>query len=51
MGDPNIDLEYQEIAGDDMEHLEQAYHKKQLYIIPTYQLRKVHKFFLNSSTG
>jgi hypothetical protein len=34
MGDPDMDLEDQELAGIDMAHLEQAYHEKQLYTIP-----------------
>jgi hypothetical protein len=42
-------LEDKELAGIDMAHLEQAYHKKQLYTIPPDQLHKVHKVFLNSS--
>jgi hypothetical protein len=51
MGDLDLDLEDQELAGIDMAHLEKAYHKQQLYTIPTDQLHKVHKVFLNSSTG
>jgi hypothetical protein len=51
MGDPDLDLEDQELAGIDMAHLEQAYRKQQLYTIPVDQLRKVHKVFLNSSAG
>jgi hypothetical protein len=51
MGDPDTDLEDQELAGIDMAHLEQAYRKQQLYTIPPDQLRKVHKVFLNSSAG
>ena len=49
MGDLDIDLEDQELAGIDVAHLEQAYRKQQLYTIPPDQLRKVHKVFLNSS--
>jgi hypothetical protein len=51
MGDPDIDLEDQELAGIDLVHLEQAYQKQQLYTIPLDQLRKVHKVFLNSTAG
>jgi len=51
MGDPDTELEDQELEGIDMVHLEQAYRKQQLYTIPTDQLRKVHKVFLNSSAG
>ena len=49
--DTEIFLEEQDLAGVDLEHLEQAYRKQELYTIPPYQLRKVHKVFLNSSTG
>jgi hypothetical protein len=51
IGDPDTDLEDQELAGIDMAHLEQAYRKQQLYTIPQDQLRKVHKVFINSSAG
>ena len=49
IGDPDTDLENQELAGIDMAHLEQAYRKQQLYTIPPDQLCKVQKVFLNSS--
>jgi hypothetical protein len=48
MGDSDINLEDQEIAGIDMVHLDQAYQKQQLYTIPPDQLCKVNKVFLNS---
>jgi hypothetical protein len=51
IGDPDIDLEDQELAGIDLVHLEQAYRKQELYTIPQDQLRKVHKVFLNSTAG
>jgi hypothetical protein len=35
----------------DPDHLEHAYRHQKLYTIPRDQLRKVHKGFLNSSTG
>jgi hypothetical protein len=50
-GDAEMDLDEQDLAGIDLEHLEQAYHHQQLYTIPPDQLRKVHKVFLNSSAG
>jgi hypothetical protein len=49
IGDPDTDLEDQDLASINMAHLEQAYRKKQLYTIPIDQLCKVHKVFLNSS--
>jgi hypothetical protein len=51
IGDPDIDLEDQDLAGIDLIHLEHAYQKKILYTIPLDQLRKVHKVFLKSSVG
>lgn len=51
IGDPDTDVEDQELAGIDMAHLEQAYRKQQLYTIPPDQLRKLHKVFLNSLVG
>jgi len=48
IGDPDTDLEDQELVGIDMAHLEKAYRKQQLYTIPPDQLCKVHKVFLNS---
>ena len=50
-GDAEMELEEQELAGVDMEHLEHAYMHQKLYTIPRDQLRKVHKVFLNSSAG
>jgi hypothetical protein len=51
IGDPDIDLEDQDLARIDLVHMEEAYQKKELYTIPSDQLRKVHKVFLNSSMG
>ena len=48
-GDIEMELEEQELAGVDLEHLENAYRHQNLYTIPRDQLRKVHKVFLNSS--
>jgi hypothetical protein len=50
-GDAEMELEEQELAGVDLEHLEHAYRHQKLYTIPRDQLRKVHKVFLNSSAG
>jgi ATP-dependent exoDNAse (exonuclease V) alpha subunit len=50
-GDTEMFLEEQDLAGVDLEHLEQAYRKQELYTIPPDHLRKVHKVFLNSSVG
>jgi hypothetical protein len=35
----------------DLEKLEEALHRKDLHAIPIEQLRKVHKVFLDSTTG
>jgi hypothetical protein len=50
-GDKEMELEEQDLAGVDLDHLEHAYRHQKLYTIPQDQLRKVHKVFLNSSTG
>jgi hypothetical protein len=50
-GDVEMDLYEQDLAGVDLEHLEQAYRHQKLYTIPPYQLRKFHKVFLNSTTS
>jgi hypothetical protein len=49
--DEEMELEEQDLAGVDLEHLEHAYRHHKLYTIPRDQLRKVHKVFLNSSAG
>jgi exonuclease III len=46
-----MEVEEQDLAGVDLEHLEHAYRHQKLYTIPRDQLRKVHKVFLNSSAG
>ena len=46
-----MELEEQDLAEVDLEHLEHAYRHQRLYTIPRDQLRKVHKVFLNSSAG
>jgi len=46
-----MEVEEQDLAGVDLDHLEHAYRHKKLYTIPRDQLRKVHKIFLNSSAG
>jgi hypothetical protein len=50
-GEAEMELEDQDLAGVDLVHLDQAYQKKGLYIIPHDQLHKIHKVFLNSSAG
>jgi hypothetical protein len=50
-GDEEMEMEEQDLAGVDLEHLEHAYRQQKLYTIPRDQLRKVHKVFLNSSAG
>jgi hypothetical protein len=50
-GDEEMELEEQDLAGVDLEHLEHAYRHQNLYTIPRDQLRKVHKVYLNSSAG
>jgi hypothetical protein len=50
-GDEEMELEEQDLAGVDLDHLEHAYRHQKLYTIPRDQLRKVHKVFLNSSAG
>jgi hypothetical protein len=49
--DTEMDLDEHDLVGIELEHLEQAYHKKELYTIPLDQLHKVYKVFLNSSVG
>jgi hypothetical protein len=49
--DEDMEVEEQDLAGVDLEHLEHAYRHQKLYTIPRDQLRKVHKVFLNSSAG
>jgi hypothetical protein len=50
-GDADMELEEQELARVDLEHLAHAYRHQKLYTIPRDQLQKVHKVFLNSSMG
>ena len=50
-GDEEMEVDDQDLAGIDLEHLEHAYRHQKLYTIPRDQLRKVHKVFLNSSAG
>jgi hypothetical protein len=48
-GDVEMDLDKQELAGVDLEHLEHTYRHQKLYTIPPNQLQKLHKVFLKSS--
>jgi hypothetical protein len=50
-GDVEMELDEQDLAGVDLEHLEHAYRHHKLFTIPPDQLRKVHKIFLNSSVN
>jgi hypothetical protein len=51
VGDMEIELDEKDLAEIDQVSLEEAYHRKDLSSIPPYQLRKVHKFYLNSIVG
>jgi len=50
-GDAPMILDDKELAEIDLEKLEEALNQKNLQTLPEEQLRKVHKVFLNSSTG
>jgi hypothetical protein len=50
-GDTPMMLDDRELAGIDLEKLEEALNQKNLQTLPEEQLRKVHKVFLNSSAG
>jgi hypothetical protein len=50
-GDTPMILDDRELAGIDLEKLEEAIDQKNLQTLPEEQLRKVHKVFLNSSAG
>jgi hypothetical protein len=50
-GEADMELEEQDLAVVDLEHLEHAYRQQKLYTIPRDQLTKVHKVFLNSLSG
>ena len=50
-GDTPMHLDEQDLACIDLEKLKEALNQKDLQILPEEQLRKVHKVFLNSSTG
>jgi hypothetical protein len=46
-----MQLEKRDLVGIDLEKLEEALNQKDLQTLPEEQLCKVHKVFLNSSTG
>jgi hypothetical protein len=46
-----MQLDDRDLAGIDLEKLEEALNQKDLQTLPEEQLRKVHKVFLNSSAG
>jgi hypothetical protein len=50
-GDTPMQLDERDLAGIDLEKLEEALNQKNLQTLPEEQLRKVHKVFLNSSAG
>jgi hypothetical protein len=50
-GDTPMQLDERDLAGIDLEKLEEALNQKDLQTLPEEQLRKVHKVFLNSSAG
>jgi hypothetical protein len=50
-GDVEMDLDEKDLAGVDLEHLEQDYKHQKLYTIFPNQLRKFHKVLLNSIEG
>jgi hypothetical protein len=50
-GDTPMQLDDRDLAGIDLEKLEEALNQKDLQTLPEEQLRKVHKVFLNSSAG
>jgi len=45
-GDEEMELEGQDLARVDLDHLEHTYKHQKLYTIPKHQLRKVHKIYL-----
>ena len=50
-GDMEMELDEQDLAGVDLEHVEHAYRNHKLYTIPPDQMRNMHKIFLNSSAS
>jgi hypothetical protein len=46
-----MQLDERDLACIDLEKLEEALNQKDLQALPEEKLRKVHKFFLNSSAG
>jgi len=50
-GDMDMIVDEKEMAEIDLEWLEEAYHKKELQSLPLEQLCKVHKVYINSTTG
>jgi hypothetical protein len=50
-GDTPMLIDDRDLAGIDLEKLEEALNQKDLHTLPEEQLRKVHKVFLNSSAG
>jgi len=50
-GNMEIELDERELAGVDLVNLEKYYQRKELYTIPPYQLRTVHKVYMDSTVG
>jgi len=50
-GDTPMLLDDRDLAGIDLEKMEESLNQKDLQTLPEEQLRKVHKVFLNSSAG
>ena len=50
-GDTPMLINDRDLAGIDLEKLEEVLNQKDLHTLPEEQLRKVHKIFLNSSSG
>jgi len=48
-GDTPVQLDKRDLAGIDLEKIEEALNQKDLQTLPEEKLRKVHKVFLNSS--
>jgi hypothetical protein len=46
-----MQLDDRDLAGIDLEKLEEALNQKDLHALPEEQLRKLHKVFLDSSAG
>jgi hypothetical protein len=50
-GDTTMQIDERELEDIDLDKLEEALNRKELQSIPLEQLRKVHKVFIDSTTG